>query len=37
MVNHLTGASTVLEWTDFRFRTDIAESEFTQTALRRVR
>ena len=37
MVNHLTGASTVLEWTDFRFRTGIDESEFTQTALRRVR
>ncbi|MCY3821641.1 MAG: outer membrane lipoprotein-sorting protein [Gammaproteobacteria bacterium] len=37
MVNHLTGASTVLEWTDFRFRTDLDEGEFTQTALRRVR
>ena len=37
MVNHLTGASTVLKWTDFRFRTDLSDSEFTQTALRRVR
>ncbi len=37
MVNHLTGASTVLKWSDFRFRTDIKESEFTKTALRRVR
>ena len=37
MVNHLTGASTVLRWTDFRFGTSIDESEFTQTALRRVR
>ena len=37
MVNHLTGASTVLRWTDLRFRTDVDESEFTQTALRRVR
>ncbi|MDE0178028.1 MAG: outer membrane lipoprotein-sorting protein [Gammaproteobacteria bacterium] len=37
MVNHLTGASTVLRWTDFRFRTNLDESEFTQTALRRVR
>ena len=37
MVNHLTGASTVLKWTDFRFRTNLDESEFTQTALRRVR
>ena len=37
MVNHLTGASTVLKWTGFRFRTDLDHSEFTQTALRRVR
>ena len=37
MVNHLTGASTVLKWTDFRFRTDLRENEFTKTALRRVR
>ena len=37
MMNHLTGASTVLEWTDFRFRTDLDDGEFTQTALRRVR
>ena len=37
MVNHLTGASTVLKWTDFRFRTELDDREFTQTALRRVR
>ena len=37
MVNHLTGASTVLHWTDFRFRTNLDDREFTQTALRRVR
>ena len=37
MVNHLTGASTVLKWTDFRFRTNLEDGEFTQTALRRVR
>ncbi|MYE12107.1 MAG: outer membrane lipoprotein-sorting protein [Gammaproteobacteria bacterium] len=37
MVNHLTGASTVLEWTDFQFRTNLDDGEFTQTALRRVR
>ena len=37
MVNHLTGASTVLDWTDFRFGTRLDNSEFTQTALRRVR
>ena len=37
MVNHLTGASTVLKWTDFRFRSNLDDSEFTQTALRRIR
>ena len=37
MENHLTGASTVLKWTDFRFRNNLGESEFSQTALRRVR
>ena len=37
MENHLTGASTVLHWSDFRFRTNLDHGEFTQTALRRVR
>ena len=37
MVNHLTGASTLLEWTDFQFRINLDKSEFTHTALRRVR
>ena len=37
MVNLLTGASTVLRWTEFQFRTNLDDSEFTQTALRRVR
>ena len=37
MVNHLTGASTVLRWTDYRFGANLDDSEFTQTALRRVR
>ena len=37
MVNHLTGASTVLRWTDYRFGTNLDDSEFTQTALRRAR
>lgn len=37
MENHLTGASTVLKWSDFRFRNNLEDSEFTQTALRRVR
>ena len=37
MVNHLTGASTVLNWNDFQFRVNLDDNEFTQTALRRVR
>ena len=37
MVNHLTGKSTVLSWTDFQFLTDISDRDFTQTGLRRVR
>lgn len=37
MVNHLTGASTVLQWTDFRFGANLDDREFTETALRRVR
>ena len=37
MENHLTGASTVLNWAEFRFRTGLGDGEFTQTALRRVR
>ncbi len=37
MVNHLTGKSTVLSWTDYQFRTDLNDRDFTQTGLRRVR
>ena len=37
MVNHLTGKSTMLSWTNFQFRTDLNDSDFTQTGLRRVR
>ena len=37
MVNHLTGASTTLQWTEFQFRSNLDEREFTQTALRRIR
>lgn len=37
MVNHLTGKSTVLNWTNFRFRAKLEDNEFTQTALRRAR
>lgn len=37
MVNHLTGKSTLLTWSDFEYGTDVSDSEFTQTGLRRVR
>ena len=37
MVNHLTGKSTVMTWTDFQFKTDINDRDFTKTGLRRVR
>ena len=36
MENHQTGKSTLLKWSDFRFRTGLKESDFTQEALRRV-
>ena len=37
MVNHLTGKSTVLTWTDFRFRTELDARDFTRTGLKRAR
>ena len=37
MVNHLTGKSTELTWSDFQYGTEIDAGEFTQTGLRRVR
>ena len=37
MVNHLTGKSTVLTWTDFEFQADLDDRDFTQTGLKRVR
>lgn len=37
MVNHLTGKSTVLTWTDYRFRTGLEDNDFTPTSLRRAR
>ncbi len=37
MVNHLTGKSTVLTWTDYQFQTDLEDGDFSQTALRRAR
>lgn len=37
MINHLTGKSTVMLWSDYKFGTDLKESEFTRTGLKRVR
>lgn len=37
MTNHLTGKSTVLLWSDYRFGTDLDLGDFTQTALKRAR
>ncbi len=37
MNNHLTGKSTVLEWSDYEFRTGLRQRDFTQTALKRAR
>ena len=37
MENHLTGKSTVLNWTDLAFGTDLGDGDFSQAALRRVR
>ena len=37
MENHLTGKSTVLTWTDFQFRSDLDDRDFSRTGLRRAR
>ena len=37
MVNHLTGKSTVMTWTDFKYRTRLNERDFTRTGLKRAR
>ena len=37
MVNHLTGKSTVLTWSDYVFGAEVSPREFTQTGLRRAR
>ena len=37
MENHLTGKSTVLTWTDYEFRADLNDSDFTRTGLQRAR
>ena len=37
MVNHQTGKSTVLYWSDYRFRTGLSERDFRKNALKRAR
>ena len=37
MVNHLSGKSTVMQWSDYRFGADLNERDFTKTGLKRVR
>ena len=37
MTNHLTGKSTVLNWKDYEFGTDLDLGDFTRTALKRAR
>lgn len=37
MANHLNGKSTVMNWSDYRFATGLAEQDFTPRALERAR
>ena len=37
MVNHVTGKSTTLTWSDFQFQTGLDDRDFTTTGLRRAR
>ena len=37
MANHLTGKSTLITWTDYRFGTGMKDSQFNKTSLGRVR
>ena len=37
MVNHVTGKSTDMSWSDFEFGTDLDDGDFTRTGLKRVR
>jgi len=36
MENHQTGQSTLLEWTDYRFKTGLSDADFRSQALKRV-
>lgn len=37
MVNHQTGKSTVLEWSDYKFKTGLKDSAFTKSQLKRAK
>ncbi len=37
MINHQTGKSTLLKWNNYKFRTGLAEADFTQDSLKRAR
>jgi hypothetical protein len=37
MENHQTGKSTVLQWSDYRFRNGFDDNDFTRASLKRVR
>jgi outer membrane lipoprotein-sorting protein len=37
MENHQTGKSTLLEWSDYRFRTGLGDSDFRSQSLKRIR
>ncbi len=37
MVNHLTGKSTVLTWSDYQFQTNLRDRDFSKTGLKRAR
>jgi hypothetical protein len=37
MVNHQTGKSTVLEWTNYKFQTGLTDRDFDRNALKRAR
>lgn len=37
MVNHLTGKSTLLEWTDFQFQTGVSDRDFRSQSLKRLK
>lgn len=37
MLNHQSGKSTLLKWTDYRFRTGLRDADFNETSLKRAR